>query len=96
MGGSVAASLEMILLLVPATIMMAKIIAPGIEGTMFALTGSLITISIMVLRNIFGVVINRYIGVTKEHLGNYYQLLWIELFFKTVPFLYIRSLIQSK
>ena len=95
-GGSVASSLELILLMVPASIMMAKIIAPGIEGTMFSLTGSIITISIMVLRNMLGVFINRYIGVTKEKMADYYLLLWIELVFKTIPFLYIGRLIKSK
>ena len=95
-GGSVAASLELILLMVPASIMMAKIIAPGIEGTMFSLVGSILTISIMIMRNLLGVFINRYIGVTKEKIGDYYKLLWIELFFKMIPFLYIGRLIKSK
>lgn len=95
-GGSVASSLEIILLMVPASIIMAKIIAPGIEGTMFSLTGSILTISFMVMRNLLGVFINRYIGVTKEKMGDYYILLWIELFFKMMPFFYIGRLIKSK
>ena len=97
LGGSVADSIQMIMLFIPISIIMAKIIVPGIEGTMHALQSTIIHVSYGMLRQQVGIVINHvFFGICNKTIQFYYKLLALELLAKLIPFLYIYRLIPSK
>ena len=73
--GSFAESIERIMTILPSFIIMAKIIKPGVEGTMLALTGTIINLNQFLIRANVGAFINDlYVGVTAEKLDDYYIL----------------------
>ena len=69
---------------------MAKITPPGIEGSMVAITHTLMFISSIFLRNFLGIMINDlFVKVTTENLHNFWVLCMFDLGFRAIPLLYI-------
>lgn len=94
--GTFSESLEIILTIIPSFILMSKVIPPGIEGTMFSLTVTLIALSNFVIRNLLGTVINDlFVKVTKENLDNFWILMTIQLVSKFYPLLIINCLVPT-
>ena len=70
--GSFSEAVERMLTIIPSFIIMAKIIPPGVEGTMSALTATIINLSNFLIRIAFGVFLNdRFVGVTNENMEKY-------------------------
>lgn len=94
--GTFSESLEIILTVIPSFILMSKVIPPGIEGTMFSLTVTLIALSNFVIRNLFGTIINDlFVKVTKENLDDFWILMTIQLVSKFYPLLIINCLVPT-
>ena len=71
-------------------IIMAKIIPPGIEGTMISITNTLMFLSNLLLRNLFGILVNDiFVHVTVQNLNNYSILCLFDLLCRFVPLIYI-------
>lgn len=86
----------MIMMYIPISIIMAKIIVPGIEGTMSSLQSTIIAVSFGLLRQQIGIIVNQlFFGIETENIESYYKLLAVELVAKVIPFLYIYRLIPS-
>ena len=94
--GSFAEAVERMMTIIPSFIIMAKIIPPGVEGSMVALTATIINLNQFLIRGSFGALLNDlFVGVTTQHLEKYPSLAWIYLFGKFFPFFFIFSLIPK-
>ena len=86
----------MIMTFIPISIIMAKIIVPGIEGTMSSLQSTIINVSFGMLRAQMGIILNQlFFGIETDNIDQYYKLLAVELVAKMIPFLYIYRLIPT-
>ena len=95
--GSAIGGMDIILNLLPAFIIMAKIANPGIEATMVALTNQIIFFTQFGLRNMIGALVNHtFFGVTTSDIADYHELIVVEFIFKLLPFLYIGILVPTK
>lgn len=73
---------------------MAKIIPPGIEGTMMSLTATIINLGQYILRMAIGVLINdMFVGCSRENIQLYWVLMAIQLASRFIPFVYISQLV---
>ena len=87
---------ERILTFFPTYIFVAKISAPGVEGTMSSLGSTIITLNMHFLRDASGLLINHvFIGVTRSSIEDYSSLALITLMGTVVPLLYMKRLIPS-
>ena len=94
--GSFAEAVERMMTIIPSFIIMAKIIPPGVEGSMVALTATIINLNQFLIRGSFGALLNDlFVGVTTAHLEKYPTLAWIYLFGKFFPFFFIFALIPK-
>lgn len=92
--GALPEVIERLLVMLPNFIIMAKIIPPGLEGTMMSLTATVINLNQYILRNAIGVILNDlFVGCSKENLGVYWVLCAISLGAKLFPFVYISQLV---
>ena len=75
---------------------MSKIIPPGVEATMFAITATLINLSLFILCTMTGSVVNDlFVGVTRDSLDRYYILNIILMVLKTVPLILVYRLVPK-
>ena len=92
--GALPDVIEKLLVMLPNFIIMAKIIPPGIEGTMMSLTDTIINLGQFTLRQLFGVILNDvFVGCTKEKIDLFWILCVIQLACKIIPFVYISQLV---
>jgi hypothetical protein len=95
-GGAFAEAIERMMTIIPSFIIMAKIIPPGVEGSMTAVTATIINLNQFLIRGSFGALINDlFVGVTSDHLEKYPILSWIFLAGKFFPFFFIYKLIPK-
>ena len=75
---------------------MGKIIPPGVEASMFSLTTTLIGLSVFILRQFVGTIVNDlFVGVTNDSLNKYYILTIIEGLSRLVPLMLIFRLVPT-
>ena len=75
-------------------IIMAKIIPPGIEGTMISITNTIMFLSNLLLRNVLGIFLNdTFAHVTVSKLDNFSILCLFQLLFRLLPLFYIGLLV---
>ena len=91
-----AETLEGVLTVMPALVMMARLIEPGIEATMMAISGTLFNLNKLTLKNLVGVFINdSFVHVTNSDLDSYYILTTFGLIGTFLPCLFIHILVPT-
>ena len=85
------------LIMMPSFILLAKVIPPGCESTMMAISAAIIGFSMTALRNLTGVFINnQFVGVTKLDFEHFYILCVIQMLGSFIPLLYINYFVPSR
>jgi hypothetical protein len=80
----------------PTFIFIAQISAPGVEGTMSALGGTIQMLNMNILRAIIGIICNKaFFNITRESIVDYYKLAGIEIIGTVIPLLYMYKMIPS-
>jgi hypothetical protein len=82
--------------MIPSFIIMAKVIPPGIEGTMVSLFTTIINLNQFTIKTAFGTWVNdKFVGITNDNIDKYWILAIIETVGKLVPLLYIYCLVPT-
>ena len=85
------------LTMMPSFILLARVIPPGFESTMMAISAAIIQFNIETLRDLIGVLLNYlFVGVSKDNFENFYTLILIQLIGSILPLMYIDNLVPSK
>ena len=80
----------------PTFIFIAKISAPGVEGTMSSLGSTIIVLNMHSFKDGMGLLLNNlFVGVTRETIKNYSSLALIELIGTVIPLIYMKRIIPS-
>lgn len=99
LGSHFIMSIEMIFTTLPGFIIMSKLINPGIEGFMIAITMQIIMFSGHIMKELMGLLVNQlFFGITNDtnFEADYWRLPFCHLVLTLVPFLYIDSLIPKR
>lgn len=70
--GTFAETLDTVIVYICTNVIVGKLIPKGTEGTIMALTGTLIQTNLFLIRGAVGVLANKIAKVTKENMQNYY------------------------
>ena len=77
-------------------IITAKIVPAGIEGTLMSLSGTLVQLGYMTIRNLLGVLINNtFVHITRDSITNYYVLVFIKLFGAFIPLTFMMKFLPT-
>jgi hypothetical protein len=83
--------------MMPSFILLARVIPPGFESTMMAISAAIIQFNISTLRNLIGVLLNYlFVGVSKDDFSDFYILITMQLVGSLLPLLYIERLVPSR
>lgn len=85
------------LLAFPMRITAAKIVPPGVEGTMMAFSITMVSMNLSIVRNMLGALLNHtFIHVTHDNIETeYYKLTLVKLVLAFVPFAFIFRLLPK-
>jgi hypothetical protein len=82
--------------MIPSFIIMAKVIPPGVEGTMVSLFTTIVNLNQFTIKTALGSYINdRFVGVTNSNIEKYWVLSIIETVGKLLPLMYIYLLVPT-
>lgn len=88
--------IERALTMFPSKIIMARIIAPGVEGTMMSFASIIINLNQFTIRNLIGVFINNtFVHVSNDTMNDYYILCWIRFGTSFIPLTYMWWLLPT-
>jgi hypothetical protein len=96
-GSQFAEVMEIIILQIQIKIIIARIVPPGIEGTIMAFGSTILYLDMRTIRNLFGVFINsNFVGVTAKNItDNYFYLTLINTIGSILPCFFIYAMIPS-
>lgn len=82
--------------MIPSVVLLMKVIPKGTEATMQAVSSSIHSLNMHLVRSQLGIQINSsFVNVTKENIGNYPMLTIIECACALIPLTYIYLLIPT-
>ena len=94
--GSFANTIERVVTIFPSYVMMARMVPPGVEGTMMAVNNTLVHLNQFTIRNLLGKCINdAFVHVGRNSLHNYYILPIIAFAGSILPLFYMMRMIPS-
>ena len=96
LGGAVASVLERGFTFFPSLVMIGKMIPPGIEGTMYSLSVTILILNQFIIRNLMGVWVNyQFIGISKHNMHEYTYLKMVCICTSLIPFTYMFCMIPT-